>query len=513
MTKLSLKVSVRATKQRLWELITHPERYSSFIPGVEAITVMQRDATVSLIRWKIMIEEVELQWTEQCHYDRENARASFHTIRGDFSSYEGTLSLEHAGKGVDLILDATLDWGIPSFEKVIAKVVEEKVRRTFTGMLIAIKRHVERNQPERTYAFVIHPLDLGLVSVAFREPNIVSKRKDLVSKAFEWLPPFKCSDIVGLKAPDGREVDGVLIYCPLLPEQMVSNNGDIALKRTIEAVKVAESLEVKMVGLGAYAAQIGRKGVLVAESATIPVTTGTAYTIATAIHAVEAACRAVGTQLGEMSVGIVGATGSIGSACAEFLANKVGSIVIMSRNQTRLDELGAKLKEKVPSRKVVETTELDWLIANSDIIITATSTPTSLIDAKALRPGTIVCDVSRPRNVSPDSVEEAEGSVLVFDGGIVKPPGEIDFDFYFGLPPGLAYACMAETMILALAGRFEGYSIGGNITTAKIEEISKMGDVLGFRLAELRWCEREIPQETFEIVRDHIHRRGVKLNV
>ena len=513
MTKLSVKVNVKTTKQRLWELITHPEKYPSLIPDVKDITVLQRASGTSLVHWKVTVEGVELQWTEQCHYDEENAKVSFHMTRGDFSSYDGTISLQHTGKGIGLILNATLDWGIPSFEKVIASVVDEKVRRTFTGMLVAIKRHAERNQPERSFAFVIHPLDLWLISVAFREPNIVSKRKDLVSKAFEWLPPFKCSDIVGLKSPNGVETDGALIYCPLLPHQMVSNNGEVALKRTIEAVKVAESLGVKIVGLGAYAAQIGRKGVLVAEAVQVPVTTGTSYTIGTAIRGIEAACHAVGVKLNQMNVGIVGATGSIGSTCAELLAGKVRTLVVMARNQARLDNLAGMLREKAPSLKITSTTELDWLIANSDVIITATNTPMALVDARSLRPGTIVCDVSRPRNVSSESVDETHGSVLVFDGGIVEPPGDVNFDFYFGLPPGLTYACMAETMILALAGRFEGYSVGGNMSSSKVEEISKMGEALGFRLAELRWCEREVPRETFEIVREHIHRRTVELRV
>jgi len=506
-TKLSLRLNVRTTKQRLWEIVTHPERYPSFIRDIKDIAILHRSKDVALVKWKIKHDEVELQWTEQCHYDSTNSRISFHMTRGDFSAYDGTLAIEHSGIGVDLILDATIDWGMPSFEKVIARVVEERVRRAFTAMIVAIKRHAERNRPERAYAFVIHPLDLELVSVAFHEPNIVSKRKDLISKAFEWLPPFKCSDIVGLKAPDGREVDGALIYCPLLPEQMIANNGEGALKRTIEAVRVAESLGVKIVGLGAYAAQIGKKGVLVSEAVQVPITTGTCYTVATAIQGIETACRAVGLPLHRACLGIVGATGGIGSTCAEILAGKVGSLILNARNVTRLDDLVGRLKEKVPSLEVSQTTELDWLIANADVIVTATSTPTSLVDARSLRPGTIICDVSRPRNVSPETVEDTHGSVLVFDGGIVKPPGEVDFDFYFGLPPGLAYACMAETMILGLSGQFEGFSVGGNITSSKVQEILRKGDALGFRLAELRWCDREVPKETFEIVGNHISSR------
>jgi len=510
MTKLSLAVNVRCSKQRLWDIITHPERYSSFVKNIKNISVLRREGIVSLVHWKILLEEVEFQWTEQCRNDKENSRIYFHAIKGDFTVYDGSLAIEHNQGGVALILDATLDWGMPSFEKVIAKVIEERVRRAFTGMLVAIKRHAERNQPSKTFGFVIHPLDLGLISIAFREPTITSKRKDLISKAFEWLPPFKCSDIVGLQTPEGQEVDGALIYCPLLPEQMVNGNSEIALRRTIEAVQVAESLGVKLVGLGAYAANIGRKGVLVSEAVRIPVTTGTAYTIATALNGIEVVCSKVGVTLEQLSVGIVGATGAIGSICAELLGKKVNGLFLSARNQSRLDNLVAKLQEQHPVLRVTGTTELDWLIANSDILILSTSSPALLVDAKSLRPGTIVCDISRPRNISPESVEETHGTVLAFDGGIVKPCGDVDFDFYFGLPKGLAYACMAETMILALAERYEGYSLGGRITPSQVEEISKLGKRFGFKLAELRWCEEEVSEETFDIVRSHIRQKLAK---
>ena len=507
---ISLKVNVKTAKQRLWEIIAHPENFPLFIPNIKDIRIVERDTKISLIRWKIEVDELEVGWIEQRHHFRDEGTISYRMIRGDFSAYAGSLSIQHAMNGVDLVWEIDIDWGLPSFSKVISVALEEKVRRSLRSMLLAIKRHAERARVDRLFAFVIHPLDLDLVSVAFKEPNIVNRRRDLLSKAFEWVQPFKCSDVVGLKSLDGSQADGALIYCPLLPEQMVSNNQQIALRRTIEAVKVAESLGVKIVGLGAYAAQIGKKGVLVSEAVQVPVTTGTSYTIATAIYSIELACKMVGADLHQMTVGIVGATGGVGAACAELLVDKVGGLIINARNETRLGELADRIHQRDPLLKVVEALQLDWVIANADVIITATSTPSALIDARSLRPGTIVCDVSRPRNVSAESVEEMHGSVLVFDGGVVRPPGDVDFDFYFGLPPGLAYACIAETMILALAHRYEGYSIGGNIGTSRVEEIARMGDAFGFQLAELRWCEREISQQTFDKVSNHLRKRMVR---
>ncbi len=53
--------------------------------------------------------------------------------------------------------------------------------------------------------------------------------------------------------------------------------------------------------------------------------------------------------------------------------------------------------------------------------------------------------------------------VLLIEGGLVDVPGEVDFGLDFGLPPGKAYACMAEAMVLALEGRCESYSLGRQI--------------------------------------------------
>jgi fatty aldehyde-generating acyl-ACP reductase len=50
--------------------------------------------------------------------------------------------------------------------------------------------------------------------------------------------------------------------------------------------------------------------------------------------------------------------------------------------------------------------------------------------------------------------------VLVIDGGMAELPGaEPDSHFNFGLSPGMGFACLAETVLLALEGRYESYSL------------------------------------------------------
>jgi hypothetical protein len=52
-----------------------------------------------------------------------------------------------------------------------------------------------------------------------------------------------------------------------------------------------------------------------------------------------------------------------------------------------------------------------------------------------------------------------------------------------GLPDKVAYACLAETIVLALEGRFEIFTIGRDIEWEKVKEIYKLGLKHGMKLA------------------------------
>jgi fatty aldehyde-generating acyl-ACP reductase len=99
------------------------------------------------------------------------------------------------------------------------------------------------------------------------------------------------------------------------------------------------------------------------------------------------------------------------------------------------------------------------VLAEAQLILTVTSAIHDVIRPEHLQPGSVVCDVARPRDVSA-MVAAVRDDILVIDGGMVDVPGPVDFHFNFGFPPGKAYACMAETIALALEGRFRGLYAG-----------------------------------------------------
>lgn len=117
-----------------------------------------------------------------------------------------------------------------------------------------------------------------------------------------------------------------------------------------------------------------------------------------------------------------------------------------------------------------------------------------------------MCDVSRPRDVSRQVVEERD-DVLVIEGGMVEVPGDVDFGFDFGFPPRMAYACMAETMTLALEGRYESYTLGRNITVEQVMEIARLAEKHGFRLGGFRSFERAVTDEYIERIKENARRK------
>jgi len=106
----------------------------------------------------------------------------------------------------------------------------------------------------------------------------------------------------------------------------------------------------------------------------------------------------------------------------------------------------------------------------------------------------VICDVGRPRDVSA-MVAAVRDDILVIDGGMVDVPGPVGFQFNFGFPPDKAYACMAETITLAMEGRFEDYPLDKETTSQHVDKITTLATRLGFRLSGFRSFEHEVTTE------------------
>ena len=101
-----------------------------------------------------------------------------------------------------------------------------------------------------------------------------------------------------------------------------------------------------------------------------------------------------------------------------------------------------------------------------------------------VKPGCVITDVARPFDLSAEDVAKRP-DVLVIESGEIELPGDEVAMKNIGLPPGVAYACLAETVVLALEGRFETFTIGRNIEWEKVKEIYRLGIKHGMKLAAI----------------------------
>lgn len=359
------------------------------------------------------------------------------------------------------------------------------------------------------FAFLTHPL--GMKDVVRYAPKAKGKREPIVLKILEWMPPYEASTIRGVRSLLGPEILGNFVMVPLMPIQFINLARNEVVERVKKAALLGQSLGAKMIGLGGYNSVVGRAGKDIAQALDVAVTSGNSYTVATALEGALAAAETLDVDLERSTVAVIGATGSIGSVCARFLAQKVKHLVLSARSKSRLKALAELIQKESRTSLKVEM-DLGRALAEADVVITATSSGGSIIQAEHLKPGAIVCDVAVPHDVSRE-VQKLRPDVLVIEGGVVEVPGNVDFGLDFGYPKGLALACMAETMVLTLENRFEDYSIGRGLEYDRVQEIQRLAARNGFRLAGFRAFDEPVSAEKIEQVRHFIKESRQKLRV
>jgi predicted amino acid dehydrogenase len=340
------------------------------------------------------------------------------------------------------------------------------------------------------FCFVTHPLSRA--DVERYEPGAAGKGDALVAKILQWMPVYTSAHLTGIRATDGRTAEGWFVMVPLLPEQMLALPREDVYRRINEAIAIGAGLGAQVAGLGAFTAVIGDGGVTVAERAPIPVTTGNSLTIATAMRSLLRGAAEMEIDPAASTAVVVGATGSIGSACVQLLAPHVREIVCVARNATRLRTFVAATAPRVACR-LEAATDLHAAVRRADLVLTATSSVEDVIAPEDLRTGAVVCEVSLPHDVS-RRVAAERPDVLVIEGGNLRVPGALRMErvrepgrpFDLGLPPETLLACVSETIVLALEGRLEPYSLGRGIELERVREIDALAERAGFTLADMR---------------------------
>lgn len=340
------------------------------------------------------------------------------------------------------------------------------------------------------FAFIIHPIHARDASRKY--PFMKFLPEGIIERLMTKLKPAVASHITGVTSLTGQKTEGWFIGLPMTPRMMLANP-ELSLEKLQVCTELAKAEGAKLIGLGAFTAIVGDGGVSLSKLTSLGVTTGNSYTVATAIEGALDAASRVGIIPDESCLGVVGATGSIGQTCARVLAPQFARTLLIGRDLARTEAAGAGLP------RCESTTEVSRL-TDCDLVITVTSSDNAIIEPRHLKAGSVVCDVSRPRDVSIRVVRERP-DVLVIEGGVIDVPGPVEFGIDFGFPPRTAYACMSETMLLALEGRTDHYTLGKNVSVEQVEETVTWAAKHGFKLAGYRAFERAVGETEIARVR------------
>jgi acetylornithine/succinyldiaminopimelate/putrescine aminotransferase/predicted amino acid dehydrogenase len=381
--------------------------------------------------------------------------------------------------------------------------------------LVAVALQESSTRAITRFAFIVHLLDAG--SLRRFDPSLESfsdaELEGLKSRITEFIKPYPFGELT-VRSADGRLTQGELIALPHLPSELLALSEDEAVSLVQSAVDLAVERGAEVVGLAGFSSIVTYGGLALRAREGVTVTSGNSYTTWVAVRAVEAACSERGISLADCTVAIVGATGAIGHALSLLFAERAAELILIGNPQVaeatlgRLRIVAQDCKQHVqalaarghkfspgrfagwslrqpaaasaaPEAGVTITTDIDQHLPRAHVVLTATNAVLPFISAHHLRNGVLVCDVSRPFNVSPNLNDERP-DVRVVDGGLVQAPDASVLELLE--EPGrsnVLLACAAETIILALSG-FRSEHLCGRLDPATIEELGGVAARLGF---------------------------------
>ncbi len=461
-----------------------------------------------------------------------------------------------------VINDAQIDKVVGAVERTVSMLAQQNTA-SFLGHLVGFHSssttevmrastealEVDPQPEDGRFAFLVHPVNVQNYSDFDDSLMLLSEEQlqDLSSRWNDMVEPFIISSakIVDQK---GQSAHGDFICVPKTADQLMADPAQ-ALKEISTAIQMATERGAKIVGLGAYTSVVTAGGRQLLPHTNVALTTGNSYTVVSGVGAVLAAAQRLAVDLETATCVVVGAGGAIGKALALLLAEQVHRLILVGNPQRpeksefrmlkvvveiiqhlkdlinedysfSAGSLGAYIAslQDLPAdgeplgvwmeyaRKLMDgeaplkiTVDREEAVPQADILMVATSSLERLITPESLKRGVIICDMSRPSNIREDVLEKRP-DVLVIDGGVIAMPSSPDLGWNFGFEKGTGFACMSETIMLALEKRYEHASLGADLNLKQLAVMRELAKEQGFSLAGFRNLDRPLDPDVWNRV-------------
>ena len=362
-------------------------------------------------------------------------------------------------------------------------------------------------------AFIVHPLTIAYLAhlpflSGLKKAPLALKR--VLEKSIVEAPCLKIGEVANVQSRD----NGPTVHCDIYsvwatPRQFSKMDPQKAYRILTETVAKAKARGAVLCGLGAFTKVVGDSGVSVHKMSDLPITTGNSLSASATLWSARQMVERMGLiQRNEQGrwqgkAMVIGATGSIGKCCAKLLAHGVERLVLVAPNQNKLTTLQREIQQSDKNVEVIVTCDANTEIADTDVVITATSVyEGELFDFSRLPPGALVVECSRPLNISKNVAASRRDVLVGKSGEVILPGDQMHLTCDIGLPKGVVYACLAETILLTLEGIHEPFSLSRDIPESRVRQIYRLAQKHGVKLAPIESVEGPVTDTMVEHVID-----------
>ncbi|HEY8315126.1 MAG TPA: SRPBCC family protein [Candidatus Baltobacteraceae bacterium] len=144
MPYVETRIAIAAPARTVYELAKEQELFPNFMPDVETVTVLERHSDRIITRWKTLVEEAPIEWTEEDRFDDVALRIDYKLIEGDLDTFEGAWTFTENGTQTHVVLGVEYDFGVPTLAELIGPTLHKKVQENSEMMLAGLKKEAER---------------------------------------------------------------------------------------------------------------------------------------------------------------------------------------------------------------------------------------------------------------------------------------------------------------------------------------------------------------------------------
>ena len=144
MPYVETSIEVDAPAKTVYELAKEQERFPEFMPDVESVEVLERHPDRVITRWKSLVEEAPIEWTEEDRFNDEAPRIDYKLLEGDLDKFEGSWTFAERDGKTHVVLGVDYDFGVPTLAELIGPTLQRKVQENSEMMLRALKTEAEK---------------------------------------------------------------------------------------------------------------------------------------------------------------------------------------------------------------------------------------------------------------------------------------------------------------------------------------------------------------------------------